>query len=111
VASTDTAGHGTHVAGTVGGLGVMSSGKYAGVAPGVDIVGSTIIDCRTFTWVDRPTVTAPGVDIASTRAPDVLTPLGIPGDAEQLEPEHVPYYTVVEHQWLHLMLQELLLYY
>ncbi|MFT4938875.1 MAG: serine protease AprX [Paraglaciecola sp.] len=32
-------GHGTHVAGTVGGNGAMSSGKHAGVAPGADIIG------------------------------------------------------------------------
>jgi serine protease AprX len=32
-------GHGTHVAGTVGGTGVAVDGKYAGVAPGAGIVG------------------------------------------------------------------------
>lgn len=32
-------GHGTHVAGTVGGTGVAVDGKYAGVAPGAAIVG------------------------------------------------------------------------
>lgn len=32
-------GHGTHVAGTVGGTGQMSNGKYAGVAPGADLLG------------------------------------------------------------------------
>ncbi len=36
---TDTAGHGTHVAGTVGGNGARSGGKYAGAAPGAKIVG------------------------------------------------------------------------
>ncbi|WP_339724741.1 S8 family serine peptidase [uncultured Paraglaciecola sp.] len=40
VANTDIGGgHGTHVAGTVGGIGAMSSGKHAGVAPGADIIG------------------------------------------------------------------------
>lgn len=40
VANTDIGGgHGTHVAGTVGGNGAMSSGLYAGVAPGADIIG------------------------------------------------------------------------
>lgn len=39
-ANTDTnSGHGTHVAGTFGGNGAQSSGLYAGVAPGADIVG------------------------------------------------------------------------
>lgn len=40
VPNTDTnSGHGTHCAGTVGGLGTMSNGKYAGVANGADLVG------------------------------------------------------------------------
>ncbi|UOQ92139.1 S8 family serine peptidase [Halobacillus shinanisalinarum] len=40
VVNTDTnSGHGTHVAGTVGGTGQMSNGKYEGVAPGADLVG------------------------------------------------------------------------
>ncbi|OZM56552.1 peptidase S8 [Lottiidibacillus patelloidae] len=40
VANTDTnSGHGTHVAGTVGGTGQMSSGLHAGVAPGADLIG------------------------------------------------------------------------
>lgn len=40
VQDTDTVGHGTHVAGIVGSLGSRSGGAYAGVAPGVKIVGS-----------------------------------------------------------------------
>jgi serine protease AprX len=36
----DNVGHGTHCAGIVGGLGTRSGGLYAGVAPGVKIVGS-----------------------------------------------------------------------
>lgn len=40
VANTDTnSGHGTHVAGTVGGTGAASSGLYEGVAPGADMIG------------------------------------------------------------------------
>ena len=38
--NTDNVGHGTHCAGIVGGLGSRSGGTYAGVAPGVKIVGS-----------------------------------------------------------------------
>lgn len=38
--NTDNVGHGTHVAGMVGGLGARSGATYAGVAPGVKIVGS-----------------------------------------------------------------------
>lgn len=40
VPNTDNVGHGTHVAATVGGTGLRSGGIYAGVAPGVKIVGS-----------------------------------------------------------------------
>lgn len=32
-------GHGTHVAGTIGGTGARSNGMYRGVAPGADLVG------------------------------------------------------------------------
>jgi serine protease AprX len=40
VALTDTSsGHGTHVAGTIGGDGAASGGYYLGVAPGVKLVG------------------------------------------------------------------------
>lgn len=40
VPNTDsTGGHGTHVAGIVGGTGEMSGGKYEGVAPGANIIG------------------------------------------------------------------------
>ncbi|HJX85024.1 MAG TPA: S8 family serine peptidase, partial [Candidatus Angelobacter sp.] len=39
VPDTDTGGHGTHVAGSVGGNGARSNGKYAGAAPGANIVG------------------------------------------------------------------------
>jgi serine protease AprX len=40
VPNTDTSsGHGTHVAGIVGGTGAMSGGKYEGVAPGTNLIG------------------------------------------------------------------------
>ncbi len=40
VVNTDTnSGHGTHVAGTVGGTGAASGGMYEGVAPGADLIG------------------------------------------------------------------------
>lgn len=40
VANTDLgSGHGTHVAGIVGGTGEKSGGKYEGVAPGADLIG------------------------------------------------------------------------
>jgi serine protease AprX len=40
VPDTDTnSGHGTHCAGIVGGSGAASSGRYAGVAPGANLIG------------------------------------------------------------------------
>jgi serine protease AprX len=40
VPNTDASGgHGTHVAGIAGGTGVMSQGKYEGVAPGANLIG------------------------------------------------------------------------
>ncbi|MDQ0413428.1 S8 family serine peptidase [Mesobacillus stamsii] len=40
VPNTDSSsGHGTHVAGIVGGTGEMSGGKYEGVAPGANLIG------------------------------------------------------------------------
>ena len=40
IANTDLGGgHGTHVAGTIGGNGAMSRGRHAGVAPGADLIG------------------------------------------------------------------------
>jgi serine protease AprX len=38
--NTDNVGHGTHCSGIVGGLGARSGGTFAGVAPGVKIIGS-----------------------------------------------------------------------
>ncbi|WP_425310997.1 S8 family serine peptidase [Fictibacillus nanhaiensis] len=38
-ATDNNSGHGTHVAGIVGGTGAMSGGKYEGVAPGADLIG------------------------------------------------------------------------
>jgi serine protease AprX len=56
---TDTSsGHGTHVAGTVGGTGTASEGYYRGVAPGVRLVGlgageglSILTATQAYDWV------------------------------------------------------------
>lgn len=203
VISTDiNSGHGTHCAGTVGGTGQLSSGKYEGVAPGADLIGygtgavllildalggldyaavkqeeygirvvnnswggsgafdpndpvnlatkilydrgittvfaagnegpsaatlntyalapwvisvaagdrnrqladfssrGVLNDQTTFTidgevWVseNRPTITAPGVDIVSTKALSPLPLLSTPDDINNLDPAHLPYYT------------------
>lgn len=205
VPNTDTnSGHGTHVAGTVGGTGAMSGGKYEGVAPGADLIGYgsgaallvldglggfdyaitnqakynirvitnswgssggfdpndpiniaskaayergiTVLfaagnegpgenthnpyakapwvisvaagekdgsladfssrgtngvggtfemDGKTWTWKDEPDITAPGVDIISTRVLAPVAALGAPDDAEMIEPAYLPYYTVM----------------
>ncbi|MFJ2214216.1 S8 family peptidase [Streptomyces sp. NPDC101062] len=39
----DVDGHGTHVAGIIGGTGAASGGKYEGVAPGVEIVSGRVL--------------------------------------------------------------------
>ncbi|MEA3321824.1 MAG: S8 family serine peptidase [Bacillota bacterium] len=203
VPNTDTnSGHGTHVAGTVGGTGAMSGGKYEGAAPGADLIGygsggalfildgiggfdyaithqqeygirvitnswgssgdfdpnhpinvaskkaydrgivvlfaagnegpaenthnpyakapwvisvaagvkdgtladfssrgtkgvggTFSMDGEEWTWEDRPTITAPGVDIVSTRVVAPLSALAAEKDAELIEPQHLPYYT------------------
>ena len=57
--------------------------------------GTAVVDGETFVWVDRPTVTAPGVDVISVR--DSLSSLGALSaqqDADTLEPAHLPFYTL-----------------
>ncbi|MBT2719795.1 S8 family serine peptidase [Bacillus sp. ISL-46] len=205
VPNTDSnSGHGTHVAGIVGGTGAMSNGKYEGVAPGADLIGygsgaalfvldgiggfdyaithqaqynirvitnswgssgdfdpndpinlaskaaydrgitvlfaagnegpgenthnpyakapwvisvaagekngsladfssrgtkgvggTFEIDGTTWTWKDEPSVTAPGVDIISTRVLAPVSSLGATSDAELIEPAYLPFYTTM----------------
>jgi serine protease AprX len=55
--------------------------------------GTVTIDGKTWTWEDRPTLTAPGVLIASARA---VSPIGLTGtddDVFLLEPQYWPFYT------------------
>lgn len=54
--------------------------------------GTVIVDGETFHWTDQPTITAPGVDIVSTRVISPLAPLSAPKDAA-ISPAHLPYYT------------------
>lgn len=56
--SDTTSGHGTHVAGTVGGRGTASGGYYTGVAPGANLIGigagdglSILFALQGFDWV------------------------------------------------------------
>ncbi|MBC5992436.1 S8/S53 family peptidase [Pontibacter cellulosilyticus] len=55
--------------------------------------GSFMLDGKTYTWQDRPTVTSPGVDIISTRVIAPVSSLSADKDATELEAAHVPYYT------------------
>ncbi len=56
--------------------------------------GEVMVDGELFKWEDRPTVTAPGVDIISARASlSSLSALSIASDSEVMDPNHVPYYT------------------
>jgi serine protease AprX len=45
-AKYDLYGHGTHVAGIIGGNGYLSSGEYAGVAPGVTLIDLRALDAN-----------------------------------------------------------------
>ncbi len=51
LANTDTSsGHGTHVAGIIGGSGTASNGYYTGVAPGVNLVGVSTGETLVILW-------------------------------------------------------------
>ena len=57
--------------------------------------GTFEIDGEAWTWEDRPTVTAPGTDIISTRSLVAsVTLLGAPQDIS-IEPAYIPYYTTM----------------
>jgi serine protease AprX len=43
-ATTDSYGHGTHVAGIIGGDGSLQNGKYIGIAPGVNLINVKVSD-------------------------------------------------------------------
>lgn len=57
--------------------------------------GQVVVDGEVFTWEDRPTITAPGVDVISARAStSSLGALSASDDAAMIEPAHLPFYTV-----------------
>ncbi|HET7522310.1 MAG TPA: S8 family serine peptidase [Bacillales bacterium] len=53
------------------------------------------VDGEKWTADFRPTVTAPGVDIVSTRVVAPVSSLGATTDAETIEPAYLPYYTTM----------------
>jgi serine protease AprX len=57
--------------------------------------GTVVVDGEEWTWTDRPTVTAPGVDIISTRVLAPLSVLSADKDIEMIEPAYLPYYTTM----------------
>ena len=44
VAPYDDYGHGTHIAGLIGGSGVLSNYAFQGVAPAVQLIGLKVLD-------------------------------------------------------------------
>ncbi len=58
--------------------------------------GQFTLDGKTWTWEDRPTLTAPGNLIISTRTASPIGVLGTPDDVlAGLEPAYLPYYTTL----------------
>jgi serine protease AprX len=73
------------------------SGKLADFSSrGTKNTGGTFeMDGSTWTWKDEPSVTAPGVNIVSTRVIAPVSSLGATGDVEGIEPAYIPYYTTM----------------
>ncbi|MFC4410895.1 S8 family serine peptidase [Chungangia koreensis] len=57
--------------------------------------GTVTVDGETWTWEDRPTVTAPGYKVISTRTLSPTPLLGATDDIEMIEPGYLPYYTTM----------------
>jgi len=57
--------------------------------------GSFTVDGQTWNWVDQPTLTAPGVNIISTRAASPIGVIGTPDDINLIEPAFLPFYTTL----------------
>ncbi|WP_323741937.1 S8 family serine peptidase [Salinibacillus xinjiangensis] len=57
--------------------------------------GSVEIDGETWTWEDRPTITAPGENIISTRVIAPISSLAVADDAENIDSAYLPYYTTM----------------
>lgn len=57
--------------------------------------GTVLVDGEMWNWEDRPSVTAPGQDIVSTRVISPLPLLGSPDDIANIPPEYIPFYTTM----------------
>lgn len=57
--------------------------------------GEVVVDGETYSWEDRPTITAPGEGIVSTRVIAPVSSLGITDDVNNIDPAHMPYYTTM----------------
>ncbi|MEW6701574.1 MAG: S8 family serine peptidase, partial [Bacteroidota bacterium] len=57
--------------------------------------GTFQIDGETWTYENRPTITAPGVDIISTRVVAPVSSLGATTDVNLIEPAYLPFYTTM----------------
>jgi serine protease AprX len=57
--------------------------------------GSFTLDGQSWTWSDRPTLTAPGVSIISTRAASPVGVISTPEDINLIEPAYLPFYTTL----------------
>ncbi|HEX6290872.1 MAG TPA: S8 family serine peptidase [Herpetosiphonaceae bacterium] len=57
--------------------------------------GSFTVDGQMWTWEDRPTLTAPGAMIISTRAASPIGVIGTPDDLKLIEPAYLPFYTTL----------------
>jgi serine protease AprX len=57
--------------------------------------GSFVIDGETWTYQDQPTLTAPGIQIVSTRAISPVGGLGAPDDITLVDPAYIPFYTTL----------------
>ncbi|MFC0273048.1 S8 family serine peptidase [Metabacillus herbersteinensis] len=60
-----------------------------------NVNGTVVIDGEEWTWLDQPTVTAPGENITSTRVISPIPVLGVVDDAEFIEPAYMPFYTTM----------------
>ncbi|MEW6195815.1 MAG: S8 family serine peptidase [Bacteroidota bacterium] len=81
-------------------ISVAAGDKYGRLADfsscGVEGQTSTFqIDGETWTYENRPTITAPGVDVVSTRVIAPVSSLAADADATTLEPAYVPFYTIM----------------